>query len=180
MSDSRFPTLLYLLMLILGLLQWVHVYSQLPEIMGSHFNARGTPNGWQPKELFFVFTAVVIAMTAIPSFLVPRKIASLSQEKINLPNKSFWLAPEHREETWRFLKAQMAWFGCGLLFVLLYAISQAINFNLPTVRHFDTQGMCYVLGGFIVFAAAWMVHFLRHFYNPPPSHPSVPPAWWQK
>ncbi|MGB7846029.1 MAG: DUF1648 domain-containing protein [Candidatus Acidiferrum sp.] len=180
MNDSRFPAVLYFLMLVLGVLQWINAYPHLPEVMASHFNANGAPNGWQPKEVFFVFTAVVIAITAIPSFLVTRKISSLSPDKINLPNKSYWLAPEHSEETWRFIGAQMAWFGCGLLFVLLYAISQAINFNLPGVRHFNTRGMWYVLGGFVLFTTVWLVHFLRHFYNLPPSPASMSPGSLQR
>jgi uncharacterized membrane protein len=180
MNDSRFPTLLYFLMLALGLLEWVHAYPQLPERMASHFTGNGTPNGWQPKEAFFLFTSLVIVVTAVPSFLVPRQLASLSPDKINLPNKSYWLAPEHREQTSRFFRAQMAWFGCGLLFVLLYAISQAINFNLPNVRHFDSRGMWYVIGGFALFAVTWIIHFVRHFCNVPSPDAPTPPGSWQK
>jgi uncharacterized membrane protein len=180
MNDSRPPALLYFVMLTLSVLQWAHAYPQLPETMQSHFTANGTPNGWQPKEAFFLLTSVVIVLTAFMSFLVPHLITSLSPDKINLPNKSYWLAPERREETSRFFRAQMAWFGCGLLFLLLYGISQAINANLPSVRHFDSQGMWYVLAGFLLFIAAWTVHFLRHFYSVPPSHPSSPPGSWKK
>lgn len=175
MNSSRLPTLLYLLLLVLGLLQWIQAYPQLPAIMASHFAANGTPNGWQPKEAFFLLSSIIIAVTAIPTFLVARKICKRSPDRINLPNKAYWLAPEHQEETWRFIGAFMAWFGCGLLFVLLYAISQAINFNLPNVRHFDTQGMLYVLGGFLLFVFWGLAYFVRHFYNVPPSYgPSLP------
>jgi uncharacterized membrane protein len=167
MNDSRLPALLYVLMLLLGVLQWVHAYPQLPAIMASHFAANGTPNGWEPKQAFFLLTSVIISMTAIASFVVPRWIASLPASLINLPHKPYWLAPERREETLRFLRAQMAWFGCGLLFLLLNAISQAINANLPGMRHFDSRGMLYVLGGFVLFSLAWTAHFLRHFYNVP-------------
>jgi uncharacterized membrane protein len=175
MNDSRLPTLIYFLMLLLGLLQWVHAYPQLPATMASHFAADGMPNGWQPKVAFFLLTTVFIAVTAIPVFFVPRKIRKRSPDKINLPNKEYWLSPEHQEQTWGFLKTCMAWFGCGLLFVLLYAISEAINYNLPNIRRFDTRGMLFVLGGFLLFVIFWLAHFLRHFYNVPPSRsPSAP------
>ena len=180
MNASRFPTLLYFMMLILGLLQWAHVYPLLPETMASHFTANGTPNGWQPKQVFFLLSSIVIAVTAFPTFLAPRKIAKRPPDRINLPNKVYWLAPEHQEETWRFISTQMAWFGCGLLFVLLYGMSQAINFNLPNIRHFDSQAMLYVLGGFLLFVVLWLAHFLRHFYNVPPSHSSLPSGSEQK
>lgn len=180
MNDSRLPALLYFLMLVFAALQWVHVYPQLPGTMASHFTGNGTPNGWQSKQAFFLMTTIIMAVTAIPTFLVPRKISKRSPDRINLPNKAYWLAPEHREETWRFIRVYMAWFGCGLLFVLLYGVSQAINFNLPNIRHFDSQGMWHVLGGFLLFALVWTVHFLRHFYNVPISNPSALPGSRQK
>jgi uncharacterized membrane protein len=176
MSDSRLPTLLYLLMLAFGLLHWAHRYPQLPNVMASHFAADGAPNGWQPKFVFFLLTSLVIAVTAIPTFLVPRKMAMLSPDKINLPNKAYWLAPEQRDETWRFVAAYMAWFGCGLLFVLLYGISQAINANLPAVGHFNSQRMWRVLVGFALFVIVWLIHLLRHFYKVPSSSSSPSPT----
>jgi len=180
MNDSRLPAFLYLLMLVLGVLQWVHVYPQLPETMASHFSANGAPNGWQPKQAFFLLASVVIAMTTLPSFLVPRLLGSLPASLVNLPHKDFWLAPERREETTRYFRSQMAWFGCALLFLLLYAISQAINANLPGIRHFDAQGMWYVLGGFMLFTLVWTIYFLRHFYNVPPSQLSSSSGMGQK
>jgi uncharacterized membrane protein len=180
MNGSRLATLLYFLMLVLGLLQWVQAYPQLPTTMASHFAADGTPNGWQPKQAFFLMTSMVIALTAIPTFLAGRKISKRSPERIHLPNKAYWLSPEHQEDAWRFLNTQMAWFGCGLLFVLLYGISQAINFNLPNVRHFDARGVLYVIGGFLLFIILWLAHFLRHFYNLPPSHSASLPGSSQK
>ena len=180
MNDSRFPTLFYFLMLILGALHWSHVYPQLPERMASHFAADGTPNGWQPKQAFFLLSCVVVGMSALVAFLAPRSLSSRPAEKINLPHRQYWLAPERREDTMRFIRAQMVWFGCGLQFVLLYGTSQAINANLPSVGYFDAKGMWYVVAGFLCFILVWIIHFLRHFYNVPPAHLSSSPGQWQK
>jgi hypothetical protein len=176
MNTVRFPALVYFLLLTLGVLQWVNVYAQLPETMASHFSADGTPNGWQSKQAFFVLTAISIAITSLPAFFLTRGIRKRSPGNISLPHKEYWLAPEHREETWRYLGIHLAWFGCGLLVVLLYGISQAINFNLPNIHRFDSRGMWYVLGGFLVFLILWLTRFLRHFYKLPPSNPSSIPG----
>ncbi len=176
MNSSRLPALIYLLLLILGVLQWVHAYPQLPATMASHFARDGTPNGWQPKQAFFLLTAIIIAITSIPAFFVTRSISKRPPEKINLPHKDYWLSPEHQEETWRFIGALMAWFGCGLMVVLLYAISQTINYNLPSIHRFDTRGMLFVLGGFILFVILGLVYFVRHFYVVPPSARSSLPG----
>jgi uncharacterized membrane protein len=175
-NDSRFPNAVYVLLLVLGVQQWVRAYPQLPPIMASHFDAFGTPNGWQPKQAFFLVSSMVVAMTGLTSFLMPRLLNRLSPKIINLPHKAYWLAPERREETWKYFRAQMAWFGCALLFLLLYAVSLAINANLPSIGHFDSRGMWLVLGGFFLFSIIWTVRFLRHFYNAPRSDSFSSPA----
>jgi uncharacterized membrane protein len=180
MNDSRFPVLLYFLMLAFGLLHWAHVYPRLPERMASHFTATGAPNGWQPKQAFFLLSSVVVGMSAFVAFLAPRFITSRPAEKINLPHKEYWLAPKRRKDTLRFFRAKMAWFGCGLLFVLLYGTSQAINANLPNVGYFDAKGMWYVAAGFLFFTLVWIIRFLRHFYSGPTSHSPSPPGPLQK
>ena len=159
-------------MLLLGLLNWAHVYPQLPDTMASHFNARGVANGWAPKSAFFGVMAFCVCLSAFVGFIVPRTISSRPPEKLNLPNKDYWLAPEHRDETWRFIRAQMVWFACALLFVFLFGTSQGINANLPTVGYFNSQAMFAVMAVFGLFCAVWLALFLRHFYNVPPSLPS--------
>src|SRR5215471_2062897 len=115
----------------MGLLEWMHVYPQLPVRMASHFDPYGRPNGSLPKETFFLVMAFAVVMTGAIGFLLPIAVAAAPAELINLPRKDYWLGPERREETLRFLRARLEWFACGVLFVLLYATSQAINANLP-------------------------------------------------
>lgn len=167
MNGSRLPALIYFLMLILGLLEWAHVYPQLPPAMAAHFAADGTPNGYQSKQAFFMLASVMLGLSAFIAFVTPGILASKSPERLNLPNKSYWLSPEHREETLRFFRAQMGWFGCAILFVLLYGTSLAIHANLPTVRRFDSKAMWDVMAGFVLFCGAWCILFVRHFMKTP-------------
>ena len=172
MNDPRLPRTLYFVILLMGLLQWVRVYPLLPERMASHFSFDGTPNGWQSKEAFFTGMFVVIATSAFVAFLIPLLMAFSPDNLINLPNKKYWLAPERREETYRFFGAQMGWFGCGLLFFLLNATWQAIKVNLPHAERFNSQGMFQVLVGFLILTMFWTIHLLRHFYAVPDFPPS--------
>jgi len=111
--------------------------------------------------------AFAIVMTGAIGFLLPIAVAAAPAELINLPRKDYWLGPERREETLRFLRARLEWFACGVLFVLLYATSQAINANLPDNGPFRAQGMLYVLLGFLLITAAGTVQLLRHFAGAP-------------
>ena len=81
MNDARIPTFLFLLLVLFAVLQCVHVYPQLPDVMASHFDARGTPNGWQPKHAFFILIAVVILVCTIPAFIVPWRLPSLDRKR---------------------------------------------------------------------------------------------------
>jgi uncharacterized membrane protein len=168
MNDPRLPRFVYFLLLILGLLNWVRIYPQIPARMASHFDAYGAPNGWAPKEMFFVLMFLVVALTAIPTFMVHRLINPDRPDRVNLPNKSYWLAPEHFPELQRFFSAQMAWFGCGVLFVLLFGTTQAINANLPG-GHFDSTAMFHVIVAFVLLTILWTILLIRHFSRVPPS-----------
>jgi uncharacterized membrane protein len=169
MSDWRLPAVIFIFLLALGVLQCAHVYPQLPERVASHFTADGRPNGWQPKQDFFLVPAIVVGVTVLISFLLPVVLAQLPPEMINLPNKRYWLAEERRKETSRYITAHMAWFGCGLLFVVLYAVSQAVNANLPDRGDFNPQGLLLVIGAFITYAVLVLGHLMVHFYKIPES-----------
>ena len=167
MDDPRYPKTVYFLMLVAGFIQWVRYYPLLPERMASHFGYDGTPNGWQPKDAFFLIMLLAVGLTFSVSFLVPRRIAARPDDKINLPHREYWLAPARREETFRFIAAQMAWFGCAILFLVLFATFLAIRANLSPGGRFDNRTMMEVMAAFLFLLVLWLVHFLRHFYRLP-------------
>lgn len=172
MDDARYPKIVYFLMVVAGLFQWVRFYPLLPERMASHFGYDGTPNAWQPKDAFFLLMLVVVGLTFFGAFLTPRFIAALPDKRINLPHKDYWLAPARREETFHFIAAQMAWSGCAILFVLLFATFLAIRANLSPDGRFDSGAMIKVLAVFVFLMVLWTVYFLRHFYRLPADSPA--------
>jgi uncharacterized membrane protein len=171
MSDPRFPRILFCLLLIMGLLQLAHFYPLLPARVASHFDAYGTPNGWAPKEGFFVLSIIILLVPSVVLFAGPNLAKTRHPQHINLPNKAYWLAPERVAETQRFFRSQMSWFACGVLFVLLYGTTAAMKANLPA-GHFDSTNMYRVIAGFIAFSVIWCIYFIRRFYRIPPNVPS--------
>jgi uncharacterized membrane protein len=170
MNNSKIPAGLFVLMLVFAGLQWARVYPELPDRMASKFGPTGQPSGWETKSDFFTVIFIIVVVCAFVSFVLPRVLALLPPQMVNLPNKHYWLAPERREETTRVMAAHMAWFGCGLLFVLLDVTSLAINANRPGAEPFQTQSLIYVLMGFFAFSIFCFVHMLRWFYSAPPSN----------
>jgi uncharacterized membrane protein len=163
MNINRLPPILYGFLLVCGAIGAAHYYALLPERMASHFASDGTPNGWQPKGMFFVLMVLIAASTAIIGFLAPVLTARKPASQINLPNREYWLTPKRRTATMEFIAGQMRLFACAVLFVILFGGYEAIQANLRSIVRFDSQTMLIVMMGFVVFVLAWIIGFVRHF-----------------
>ena len=169
MGDPRLPRFLYAFLILVCLLMMAYYYPQMPQRMASHFAADGRVNGWQSRDAFFVLVLLVTSTSAIVGFLAPRQIAARSNARINLPHRDYWLAPERRERTMRFISATMAWFACGILLVLVSGTFLALRANLAPDHRFNSEAMLVVLGGFLLGLLGLLVGLVRHFRKVPAS-----------
>jgi uncharacterized membrane protein len=161
------PKLIFVLLVLYAAIHFSYYYPQLPEVVASHFNARGAANGWQPKSAFFGFLVGVSVLASVMGFAVPRIIAVMPAQLINLPNKGYWLAPEHLAETMEFLNGYFAWFACGLYFVIIVTFDFAVQQNLHSENAPDPARMWYALAGFLIFTVVWTIRMLAKFLRPP-------------
>jgi uncharacterized membrane protein len=166
-DDPRLPRFLYAFLVLVCLLMMAYYYPQMPQRMASDFAADGRANGRQSREAFFVLMLLVTSTSAIVGFLAPRQIATKSNTRINLPHRDYWLAPERRKETMRFISATMAWFACCILFVLISGAFLALQANLAPNHRFNSETMLTVLGGFLLGLMGLVVRLVRHFQRVP-------------
>jgi len=159
--------MLYAFLVLVCLLMMAYYYPQMPQRMASHFAADGRVNGWQSREAFFVLMILVSASSVVVCFLAPRQIAARSNARINLPHRDYWLAPGRREQTMRFISATMAWFACGILFVLISGTFLALQANLAPDHRFNSEAMLVVLGAFLLGLLGLLVRLVRHFQKVP-------------
>jgi uncharacterized membrane protein len=167
MQDARLPRLLFAVLAAGAAIYFSSYYAQMPEVVASHFNGRGMPNGWQTKSAFFGLFVAVSVLAAVVGFGIPRIIASLPPQLINLPNKRYWLAPEHLAETQEFLCAYFAWFGCAVFLVMILTFDYAIQSNLHPENPPDVSRMWYILAGFLGFIIVWMIRIFTRFGRAP-------------
>jgi hypothetical protein len=167
MQNSRLPKSIFVVLAAAAAIHFSYLYAQLPEVVASHFDAHGRPNGWQSKAIFLTFFVGGIVIASIVGFGVPRLIKSLPLDLISLPNKEYWLSPEHRPGTLAFLNSHLAWLGCMLLFVEIFAFEFSIRANLQPDKRFDSASLGYVLAGMGVFLIVWMARLLARFGKPP-------------
>jgi uncharacterized membrane protein len=166
-DDPRFPQFLYAFLFLAALLMMAYYYPQMPQRMASHFAADGRPNGWQSREAFFIVMLLVTSTSALVGFVAPRQIAAKANHRINLPHRDYWLRPERRADTMRFISATMAWFGCGILFALISGTFLALQANLGPDRRFNSEAMVLVLISFLAALLALLVRMVRHFQKIP-------------
>jgi uncharacterized membrane protein len=167
MQDARLPRLLFAVLAAGAAIYFSSYYAQMPEVVASHFNARGVPNGWQTKSAFFGLFVAVSVLAAVVGFGIPRIIASLPPQLINLPNKRYWLAPEHLAETLKFLSAYFAWFGCAIFVIMILTFDYAIQSNLHPENPPDVSRMWYILVGFLAFMVVWIARMFTRFGRVP-------------
>jgi uncharacterized membrane protein len=166
MSGTRMPRILFFGIVFAAIAQCVHDFPLLPDRMASHFGVSGMPNGWMTKPQFFITYAVMLLLPLVVEFRVSHRIANKPDAKLRLPNKEYWLAPEHRAETFAYFDSFFAWFGCALLFVEVFAMGVAMRANFDAPPQLPTGPIVSVIVGFVLFNAAAVIAMLRRFSVP--------------
>jgi uncharacterized membrane protein len=164
---ARLPKIIFVLLAAYAVFHFWSYYAQLPDVMASHFDARGIANGWQSKSAFFSTFIMVGVLAVVLGLGLPRIITRLPAQFINLPNKQYWLSPEHAAETQEYLITFFAWFGCALFVVLITAFDFALQSNLHPENRPDIFRLWMTLAGFLAFVVAWTIRMMAKFLHPP-------------
>ncbi len=152
MPNTRLPNSIFFVLVLVAAMQSAYYAPRIPEILGSHFGKSGIASAWQTRVAFFTTELIVIVMATLVSFGVPRLIAAMP-------------APERREETFAFLRAQIAWLGCVLLAFLLFVMELVFRANLHTPPQLNTAVFVPALLAFLAFSTTWTIRLIFHFYR---------------
>jgi serine/threonine-protein kinase len=108
-------------------------YSMLPERVATHFSARGEPDGWMSRPAYIAFVLGGAVLTASSCAGPIYLIRFLDASAINIPNREYWLAPEHRAEADRRILAFGFWLAALTvgLFVGLHVLTILANRREP-------------------------------------------------
>jgi len=171
MQDARLPRTLFAVLAAGAAICFSSYYAELPEVVASHFNAQGVPNGWQTNSAFFAVFVEISVLALLVGFGIPCLISLMPTQLINLPNKQYWLAPEHFSETQAFLNSYFAWFGCAVLLVMILTFDYAIQSNLHPDGRPDISRMLYI-AGLVLFMLVWTIRMLLRFGRVPRNNPA--------
>jgi len=132
-SRLSLPLALFLILTSWSLAYFIYFGQWFPPRLAVHFSLVGEPDVWMERLKFIVIASSTSFM--VPPFVVacvgvmPRV---LPIGMVNVPNREYWLAPEHREATLRRLMYFALWLGC-LVQAFLIAINVTIVRGNPQV-----------------------------------------------
>lgn len=155
------------LLFFIGVLaaQSLYYFPNLPDLMASHFDAFGRPNGWMSKNTYFLFEFVLLVLMIGNFSLLPSIIGLLPDRFINIPNRNYWLAPERRIASFEKLKIHFEWFSV-LLLTLFIAVNQIVFKANISKQNLSSEGIWAILLTFIALTVIWSVVLLSRFRLP--------------
>jgi uncharacterized membrane protein len=167
MGNTRAPRSLFFAILAAGILQGLHDFPLLPERLASHFGALGNANGWMTKPQFFITYAVVLLPALVLEFRLPRRVARMDQNRLHLPHKNYWLAPERRTGTFAYFEKFFAWYGCVFLLLEVFTMGLAMRANFQSPPQLPTGPIVSAIVAFVLFNVAAILAMLRRFSKVP-------------
>src|SRR5262245_40603264 len=84
---------------VAALVQLGWVASLMPEVVATHYDGAGNPNGWMSRTGMVGFHLGMLGVTALAFVGLPVALRRMSSTLINIPNREYWLAPERRAAT---------------------------------------------------------------------------------
>jgi len=139
----------------------------MPTLVASHFGASGIADAFMPRSRYL--TMMLCVTVLLPMVVtVPLSIGlSNPNLKINLPNRDYWLAPEHREETVTYIRQQMLRFGVALLLFICFAHWLVARANAHTPPMLSLVSLVSGLLVFGAYAIIWIaLHYTRFRHVP--------------
>ena len=164
----RFGRIFFVIVLLACIFETVRLWTITPAQMASHFDIAGNPNRFDAKEQFFGFEIeimlVVIGMGVIMQIVV--LITPVEWVNLRMPNREYWLMPEHRDE----LTDRMSSFAGMLFGTILLGIQAgfelAVSANLHQPIVFNAGPMWAVIAGLFVVDGLLLFRLMISFRVP--------------
>lgn len=130
----------------------------LPTLVAAHFDAAGHANGYLRRGPYVAILLLITVVVPLLVVIIPSRALSHPDARVNLPNRDYWLAPERREATVRFLSRQMVLFAWLLVVFLCYTQWLVVRANALTPPMLDSRAF---LTGLVLFLACTLFCIVR-------------------
>jgi hypothetical protein len=138
----------------------------LPPTVASHFAGSGAADAFMSRAGYL--GAMCFFAAGIPALMVfwTERTIRRAPQRINLPQREYWLAPERREATLRAITARMMVFGVGVSALIAFAHWEVVQANLREPPQLAAERFLAVLGLFGLATAVWLYRVYARFRRP--------------
>ena len=154
---------LLLVTLLLAVVFVVATGGSLPPVVASHFIAGGVANGFMPRATYLRFMTALLVGLPLLIALLSSVMAILPINRINLPNREYWLAPERRRDTLAYLRKHGIHFGFILTLFLCFVHWLVVRANAFSPPRFPESLFFIGVAAFLLALAVWLGGFIAHF-----------------
>lgn len=139
----------------------------LPDRVAIHFGLGGSPNGWASNLTSTLLMLGTNSLVFISLYFSPRLLTTLPIKWISLPNRDYWLDPEHRLQAMEKFSLFIWRFGTVLLSFLFLTGLLSLMANLSDPVRLDERPLLIALALFVAYTVYWTVSLVRAFNVPP-------------
>jgi len=139
---------------------------KLPQIVASHFVTGGAANGFMARSAYIPFMGIMTLGLPLLIGVLLGLGRHLPSSFINLPNRSYWLAPERIEATREYLGRQGGVFATLLVVFMCFVHWQVVQANLVQPPRLPERSFVFGLVLFLLATVAWSGAFIAHFRRP--------------
>ena len=153
---TRLPYLAFVVLAVVLLIDLGLTSPPLAEPVATHFDGGGNANGWMSRNGYVVFMiAFGIGLPLLIMGLI-RVAPARFPGRLRIPNRSYWLAPERREETLQFLNAHVAWLATLMVLFVIAIHHLVLLANASQPPRLPQTPFLSLLGSFLAGLAVWI------------------------
>jgi uncharacterized membrane protein len=149
-------------------LQVAHFYGQLPDVIASHFDGNGVPNGFMPRTAFVGFYAGILAFVMVVFGGIGWLSKAIPTKLINVPNRDYWFSQARAAASRAWLAAQFQNFGVVLALFLVVVMQLVFRANTgPVPARLSAASIVPCLVALLGGTAFLLVRMVRRFSRLP-------------
>jgi len=140
--------------------------SLLPAVVASHFGVHGEANGFMPRGSYLLLMTVFTV--GVPLLMVGSVAwrARRGPDRLKLPNREHWLAPERRAQSVAYLVLHMARMGSLLILLMGYVQALVVRANLLQPPRMENMPLLAGVAVFLLVTLLWVAALHRRFGKP--------------
>ena len=135
----------------------------LPDRVAIHFGLGGNPDAWATNLTSTLILLAMHTFVFVSLYFSPGLLEKVPARWISLPNRGFWLRPEHRAEAMERFSRHLWRFGIALFLFMLLTGFLVLKANLSDPFRLDEGPLMMALVIFLVYTVYWTIALLRAF-----------------